>query len=671
MSKSFRIRSTLSKGVIIPSLIFIIGISLLAAIYPSTTNSLLNTTKNFIFINLNWIYVWAVTIFILFLIYLMFSKYGNIKLGRNNSKPDYSFFSWISMLFAAGMGIGLMYFSVAEPIGHFSNEVFSDNPALQRAQDAQMYTFFHWGIHAWAIYAIVGLALSYFAYRYRLPLSLRSCFYPLLKDKIKGRWGNTIDVFALCSTFFGITTTLGFGVVQINSGLQTLGVLDDNNFISQIIIVAVLVSLSIISAVSGLDKGVKILSSINIIAVVVLLIFVLALGPTVYLIGSFTEGIGNYISNFFDLTFSTHSFNDKTKPWFYDWTILYWAWWISWSPYVGLFIAKISKGRTIREYIAAVLLLPTLFNFIWMSVFGNSAIWFDMNIANGALSALASNPDALMFKFLDYLPLSQITSFLTIAIIIIFFVTSADSGMFVMNSIATKNAKISPKWQTIGWGILLATLALLLLNAGGLVALQSMTLITALPFSIIMLLFIISLVKALIIDKNYYEREFSSTTITWSGDTWKERLKQIVSFDDKKTVHEFINTTVKEAFEELEIEFAKNSIDIKINQYEKPLKIELEIKHDLVNNFVYGVKTESKIVADYLVTEDNLPDLESNQTYFPMSYFGDHRQGYDVHIFTKNELISDVLKHYERFIEIISEDKNEMFISSNSNHKLR
>lgn len=201
MSKSFRIRSTLSKGVIIPSLIFIIGISLLAAIYPSTTNSLLNTTKNFIFINLNWIYVWAVTIFILFLIYLMFSKYGNIKLGRNNSKPDYSFFSWISMLFAAGMGIGLMYFSVAEPIGHFSNEVFSDNPALQRAQDAQMYTFFHWGIHAWAIYAIVGLALSYFAYRYRLPLSLRSCFYPLLKDKIKGRWGNTIDVFALCSTF--------------------------------------------------------------------------------------------------------------------------------------------------------------------------------------------------------------------------------------------------------------------------------------------------------------------------------------------------------------------------------------------------------------------------------------------------------------------------------------
>lgn len=671
MSKIPRIRTTLNKGVVLPSLIFIIGVCLLSAIYPKITESLLNSIKNFIFINLNWMYVWSVTIFILFLIYLMFSKYGNIRLGRNNSKPDYSFFSWISMLFAAGMGIGLMYFSVAEPLQHYSNDIFSDNDVIQRAKDAQLYTFFHWGIHAWAIYAIVGLSLSYFAYRYRLPLSLRSCFYPLLNEKIKGKWGNTIDVFALCSTFFGITTTLGFGVVQINSGLQTLNILQENNFISQALIVAILVSLSIISAVSGLDKGVKILSSINIVAVIVLLLFVLILGPTVYLIGSFTEGIGNYITNFFDLTFNTHTYDEKQQPWFYDWTILYWAWWISWSPYVGLFIAKISKGRTIREFIATVLILPTLFNFIWMSVFGNSAIWFDMNIAEGTLSALANNPDALMFEFLEYLPLSEITSFLTIGIIIIFFVTSADSGMFVMNSIATKNAKISPKWQTIGWGILLAVLALFLLNLGGLKALQSMTLITALPFSIIMLLFIVSLIKALVIDKSYYERDFSVTTITWSGDTWKERLKQIVSFDNRKSVNEFINTIVKSAFEELEQEFAKNKIEAKINYFENPQKLEMEIKHDMINNFIYGVKTESKIVSDYLLSEENLPDLENNKTFYPKSYFGDDRQGYDVHIFTKNELISDVLKHYERFIEIISEEKNEMFISSNSNHRLR
>ncbi len=387
MIRFSKLKTTFSKGITIPSLLFIITICLLAAVFPRFTEDLLNTIKTFIFINLNWIYVWSVTIFVLFLVYLMFSKYGNIRLGRNDSKPQYSFFSWISMLFAAGMGIGLMYFSVAEPMQHYSNEIFSANSAVNRAKNAQLYTFFHWGIHAWAIYGVVGLSLAYFAYRYRLPLSLRSCFYPLLKDKIKGKWGDTIDVFALCSTFFGITTTLGFGVVQINSGLETLGVLPGSNFIYQVLIVGVLVSLSVTSAVSGVDKGVRILSNINIVSVVVLLLFVLVLGPTVYLIGSFTEGIGNYINSFFSLTFNTHVYEENTQPWFYDWTILYWAWWISWSPYVGLFIAKISKGRTIREFIAAVLIIPTLFNFIWMSVFGNSAIWFDLNVANGALRA--------------------------------------------------------------------------------------------------------------------------------------------------------------------------------------------------------------------------------------------------------------------------------------------
>lgn len=671
MIKITKIKTTLSKGVVIPSLIFIIGICLLSAIYPKLTESLLNTVKNFIFINLNYVYIWSVTIFVIFLIYLIFSKYGNIRLGRNDSKPDYSFFSWISMLFAAGMGIGLMYFSVAEPMQHYSNEVFAGNSVVQRAKDAQLYTFFHWGIHAWAIYCIVGLSLAYFTYRYRLPLSLRSCFYPLLKDKIKGKWGNAIDVFALCSTFFGITTTLGFGVVQINSGLETLGVLPTSSFLYQVLIVVVLVLLSIISAVSGVDKGVRILSNINIISVAMLLLFVLILGPTIYLIGSFTDGIGNYISNFFNLTFNTHVYEPEMQPWFYDWTILYWAWWISWSPYVGLFIAKISKGRTIREFIVAVLIIPTLFNFIWMSVFGNSAIWFDVNVANGALSQLASNPDALMFRFLEYLPLTNIASFFTIAIIIIFFVTSADSGMFVMNSIATKNAKNSPKWQTVGWGILLSALALLLLNAGGLAALQSMTLITALPFSIIMLLFIVSLVKALSIDKSYYERDFSVSTIPWSGTSWRERLQQIVSFNDKESVSGFINTTVHEAFSDLQKEFAKNGIVAKINFHENPKRTEIEITYDVVNNFIYGVKSDSKIISDYLLNEDNLPDIENNRTFYPKSYFGDDREGYDVQLFTKNELISDVLKHYERFIEIISEEKNEMFISSNINRRLK
>ncbi len=663
-------KTTLSKGIFIPSMVFIFLVSITSVLYPELTDQILNLIKNFIFVNLNWVYVWSVTLFVIFLVYLLFSKYGNIRLGDNDSRPEHSFFSWVAMLFSAGMGIGLMYFGVAEPMQHYSSEVFGLTQYVNKAKNAQLYTFFHWGIHAWAIYGLVGLSLSYFTYRFKLPLSLRSCFYPLLKNKINGKWGNVIDVFALCSTFFGITTTLGFGVVQINSGLQILNIVPDTNFIYQIIIVGILVSLAVLSALTGVDKGIKLLSNINVILVVCLLLFVLAVGPTVFLIGSFTEGLGNYINNFFNLTFATHVYDQETLPWFYDWTILYWAWWISWSPYVGLFIAKISKGRTIREFIVAVLLIPSLFNFIWMTVFGNGAIWFDMNVGKGALSALAGNPDALMFRFLEYLPFSEIASYMTIFIVIIFFVTSADSGIFVMNSIATKNALKSPKWQTILWGGLLAVLALVLLNAGGLKALQSMTLITALPFSIIMILFIVSLLKGLSIDQSYYDRNFSKATVPWSGRLWKDRLKQIVATKDRSAVDFFINTVVKEAFAELQIEFAKNGIDAAINYKTDPSKIEMEIKYDVINNFIYGVETTSKKVSTYVIDEDNLPGIQSSGTFFPKAYFGDTRESYDIQYFTKKELISDILKHYDRFLGIVSEENNGMFISSDSYEQL-
>ncbi|MFL9832460.1 BCCT family transporter [Chryseobacterium terrae] len=662
-------KTTLKSGIIVPSLVFIIGVSIISVLFPKNTDYILTLIKQFIFVNLNWVYIWTVTIFVIFLVYLLFSKHGNTRLGNNDSLPEHSFFSWISMLFAAGMGIGLMYFGVAEPMQHYNAEAFAGSHEINRAKNAQLYTFFHWGIHAWAIYAVVGLSLAYFSYRYKLPLSLRSCFYPLLKDKIRGNWGNTVDIFALCSTFFGITTTLGFGVVQINSGLQIMGIVPETSFIYQIIIVAILVTLAVLSAVTGVDKGIKFLSNLNISIVVILLLFVLFLGPTVFLIGSFTEGLGNYVNNFFNLTFGTHVYEEKTLPWFYDWTILYWAWWISWSPFVGLFIAKISKGRTIKEFILAVLILPSVFNFIWMSVFGNSAIWFDTNVAQGALSEISNNADALMFKFLEYLPLSGFLNFVVILIIVIFFITSADSGIFVINNIATENAVESPKWQSVFWGALLAILALFLLNAGGLQSLQSMTLITALPFSIIMLFFIVSLIKALTIDRNYYDRSFSESVIPWSGEIWKKRLNDIVSFKDESTVEDFIKTTVKAGMQELEQQFSEYKISAKINETENPVKIEIEIQHGRVNNFIYGVKVEPKILSEYLQTEKNLPDVEGNLTYFPKAYFGDARQGYDVQYFTQNELISDILKHYERFLEIISEEKNEMFVSSNFNRR--
>src|SRR5699024_5014834 len=269
--RSKRQRITFKKSIAIPSLLFILLITACASLFPNVSEAILSKIQYFLFHSLDWVYVWAVTLFVLFLFFLVFSKYGSIKLGRNDSKPEYSFFSWVSMLFAAGMGIGLMYFGVAEPMSHFADEAFSTLPEMQRAKNAQVKTFFHWGIHAWSIYGVVGLSLAYFSYRYKLPLSLRSCFYPMLKDKINGVSGDIIDTFALCSTFFGITTSLGFGVVQLSAGLTELGVIPESTFTFQVIIVAVVMTVSITSATSGVNKGVKYLSQLNIVAAIVLL----------------------------------------------------------------------------------------------------------------------------------------------------------------------------------------------------------------------------------------------------------------------------------------------------------------------------------------------------------------------------------------------------------------
>lgn len=658
----FFTRTTFKKGIIIPSLGFIFLISIVSALYPKRAARYLGYIQEWIFTNLNWAYVWSVTLFVIFLLFLLFSKFGKITLGNNDAKPQHSFFSWLSMLFAAGMGIGLMYFSVAEPISHFSEPAFAGLSEVSRAKNAQLYTFFHWGIHAWAIYGVVGLSLAYFAYRYKLPLSLRSCFYPILKNKINGSAGDAIDVFALCSTFFGITTTLGFGVVQLNAGLAELGVLNGSGFSYQLVLVIIIMTISILSATTGVNKGIKILSQFNIITAIALMLFILILGPTVFLLGSFSEGIGDYITQFFSLTFNTHAYEPETHRWYYNWTILYWAWWISWAPYVGLFIARISKGRTIREFIAAVLIIPTVFNFLWMTVFGNSATWFDRNVTHGLLSNMTDHADKMLFKFLDLFPASGISSTLAVCIIFIFFVTSADSGIFVMNSIASKNATRSPKWQLVFWGALLALLALILLNAGGLQSLQTMTLITALPFSILMLMFCYSLIKGLTVDSDYYTRGFSPATRNWSGEFWKERLGLILSFKDRKAVSEFIKQIVQPAMNELAKEFNDKGITAEIITNTKDSSVALVIKHEQIEDFLYGVRCKPKLISDFLVDEDNIPGIVENKTYIPKTYFGDSRPGYNIEYLTHNEIIADILKQYERFLELSSETKNELFI---------
>lgn len=659
-------KTTFVPEIIIPSLILIIGVALASGFYPQQTIHILNALKQSIFDNFSWFFVISISFFIIFLVFIAAGKYGSIKLGDNDSKPEYSFFSWIAMLFSAGLGIGLMYFGVAEPMTHYCAPQFHALGLPDSQIQAQMYTFFHWGIHAWAVYAVVGLALAYFTHRYKLPLSLRSAMYPLLKDKIHGWQGHLIDVFALCSTFFGLSASLGYGVLQLNSGFTSVGWLHESSFNYQVIIVVIVMCIAIASAISGIGKGVKILSQLNIIMAVILMIFVIMVGPTVKIFGWFSEGLGQYFDNFFKLTFNTHTFEPTWKSWFNDWTILYWAWWISWSPYVGLFIARISKGRTIREYIVAVLLVPSFFIFLWMTVFGNTAMWADSTYLHGALSSLiqTGKSDTVLFAFLNGLPWSSITSLLSILIIIVFYVTSADSGIFVMNNISTKDAKNSPQWQKAFWGMLMCVVALSLLRAGGVGGLMTMTLLSSLPFTIIIFIFCWSLVRSLNIDLKYHNTEFSPSMNAWSGSQWKERLESILTYSRRKDVKEFMDTVVMPAFETLKNELDINDITAEIDSVNsKKIKMQLSIHHDSMKDFIYGVKALPMKVSELLVNEDNAPNIEPKKVYIPFTYFHDGRDGYDIEYFNKEEIISDILKHYERYLAIVSDEDNNMIVT--------
>lgn len=666
-----KVKTTFTRNVALPGLAALIGLSVFCSLFPTQINEILLNIQHSIYTNLSWLYILLVSFFFIFLMVLAFSKIGNIRLGADNANPQYSFFSWISMLFAAGMGIGLMYFGVAEPMSHYVNPALPNT--LQPAKEAQLATFFHWGFHAWSVFAIMGLILAYFSFRYKLPLSIRSGLYPLLKDKINGKIGDVVDIFALVSTFFGIVTSLGFGVVQLNAGLVHLGILHESSFLFQCIIIILVSTVAVGSAVAGVNKGVKLLSEINIGLAVALMLFVLILGPTTFLLSAFSEGIGNYINRFAALTFNTYAFEADGQGWFTAWTVMYWAWWISWAPFVGLFIARISKGRTIREYILAVLLVPSLFIFLWMTVFGNGAIYIDQHSAQGALSAVADRADVLLFTFFEQFPLATPLCVLALMMIAVFFVTSADSGILVMNSISSNNRPHAPKWQHAFWGLLLALITILLLRVGGLGSLQTMTLIAALPFGLIMVLLAFCLLKALRADRLYHRTKIPYGSRSWDGSHWKERLDQILTFSQKSDVKRFIEEKVRPAFEELQKEFSQRGIETRIVAGKRgPLSIELLIPHNQIWSFRYGVNAEKQTISDSLLEEDNTPDIETNKHYVPVTYFTDGRAGNDIQYLSRNEIIADVLREYERYLSLVAyEDEALIFIDKKDTYVSR
>ena len=663
LSKFMEKQTSFNPLVIGATLFFVVLLVAMILIAPEQTQTLLNAAKSGIFANFSWFYVLAFSVFLGFLVILSVSSLGNIKLGNDEEEPEFGFLSWLAMLFAAGMGVGLMFFGVAEPLTHYLSDITTGS-AEHKQQEALLHTLFHWGIHAWAVYGTIALALAYFGFRYKLPLALRSCFYPLLKERINGKLGDLIDIMALLATLFGIITTLGFGASQLGAGLHQLGWISENSFSLQIVVIAVVMSLAIFSAISGVGKGVKILSELNLTLAFCLLIFVLVAGPTLYLLSAFSDNIGTYLSNLVQLSFKTYVYEQEHTGWFSGWTILYWAWWCSWAPFVGLFIARISKGRTIREFIFGVLVIPSMFGILWFTVFGNTAIWLNDGEAAGTLGQMISSPETLLFKFLDYLPLSGVTGLVSLVVISLFFITSADSGIYVLNNIASRDKSLAaPRWQAVMWGVLMSVVAIVLMQSGGLANLQAMTLLVALPFAMLMLLMCFSLWKGLSADKKYFDTKVNPTSIFWTGDKWKERLEQMMNQTQEKDILRFLKHTVLPAMRELRQELiGKYDLSVQINtlfDQDEPA-VELVIQKDLMRDFMYGVKSIGREVSEQLINDDNLPHIQHSMTYEPYTYFFDGRVGYDVQYMDQDELIADMLKHYERYLSLLDDVGQEL-----------
>ena len=477
-----------------------------------------------------WFYLLLVTLIVLVCGFFVLSPMGQIKLGEPDSKPEYSTGSWIAMLFSAGMGIGLVFYGAAEPLSHFANKTPHAAPGSQQAMaDSFQFTFFHWGIHAWAVYGIVAMALAYFGFRKEEKYLLSVTLKPLFGKKTDGWLGYIIDIVTVVATVIGVATTLGFGAIQINGGLSYLT--DNaipNSMEVRTVIIAVTTGLFVLSALSGLGKGIKILSNINMILAIALLAIAIAVGPTVKIFDNMTESIGLYMQNFFEMSFRTAAFNGDERAWIDSWTVFYWAWWISWSPFVGIFIARISKGRSIREFLTVVLLIPTVLSFIWFSAFGTMANTVQQN---GLENLTKLEDEQLLFGTFKHYPLGMLMSIIAIILIFTFFITSADSATYVLSMLSEDGRLIPTNGKKVVWGVIVAGIATVLLYAGGLDALRHTLIIIALPFAVVIALIVVALIVEV-----YHEKVQMGLSI--SPDRYPEKGQPFKSYESYESEDE-------------------------------------------------------------------------------------------------------------------------------------
>ncbi|MGJ7459863.1 choline BCCT transporter BetT [Halomonas sp. MA07-2] len=606
-----------------------------------------------------WYYMLAVVAYLIFVVMIGCSRFGSIRLGPDHSRPEFSLLSWSAMLFAAGIGIDLLFFSVAEPVAHYLAPPDLTPESQEAMRQAVVQTYLHWGLSGWGLYVLMGMALAYFSYRHRLPLAIRSALYPLLGKRIHGPIGHAVDITAVVSTVFGIATSLGIGVMQLNYGLAYMFDLPESLSV-QVILIGLVVILATVSVVSGVEKGIRRLSEFNMLLALALLLFVLFQGHTLQLLDMVVNNAGDYLSSFVAKSFDTYAFaGEEAQEWKMWWTVFFWGWWIAWTPFVGLFLARISRGRTIREFVAGALFIPLAFMMVWMSVLGNSGIELVANQGVVELGEQAlSTPQTTLYTLLEHYPYIGLTAAVVTVLGIVFFITSADSGALVLanfTSILSDVNHDAPVTLRIFWSVVIGLVTVALLMAGGLAALQSAVVITALPFSLVIFAIMWGMYKALKLEGSKAEarRQVSGTA---PGGDWRERLDRALDTSNRAGAEATIEHAIRPALTQFAQELEGRGQDATLTEEPvegEPLpRLTLQVVLENAASFVYQVCPHRMRTPSFLPVDDDF--------YVRLDvYLAEGGTGQDLNGYTRGQVIGDVLSEYERhlhFLELAGAD---------------
>lgn len=633
--------------------------SLTTIFFTELSDRWINSALEWVSNTFGWYYLLAATVYIVFVVIIAASRFGSIKLGPEQSKPEFSLMSWAAMLFAAGIGIDLMFFSVAEPVTQYMMPPEGQGQTMEAARQAMVWTLFHYGLTGWAMYALMGIALGYFSYRYGLPLTIRSALYPIFGKRINGPIGHSVDIAAVIGTIFGIATTLGIGVVQLNYGLNVLFHVPEG-LTAQAALIALSVIMATISVTSGVNKGIRILSELNVLLALGLILFVLFMGDTSFLLNALVLNVGDYINRFMGMTLNSFAF-DRPTEWMNNWTLFFWAWWVAWSPFVGLFLARISRGRTIRQFVVGTLTIPFIFTLLWLSIFGNSALNEIIHGNLGFAQETLAHPERGFYSLLAQYPAFTFSASVATITGLLFYVTSADSGSLVLGNFTSQLSDINsdaPNWLRIFWSMAIGLLTLGMLMVNGVTALQKTTVIMGLPFSFVIFFVMAGLYKSLRVEDHRRASSVASTPpMPVSREdrlNWKQRISRVMNYPGSTHTKKMLDTVCLPALQEVALELERRGAEVQVNELppledERLNHLEMLVTLGEEQRFLYQIWPQR-----YSVPAFTYRARSGKSDYFRLETFLlEGTQGNDLMDYTKEQIINDILDQYERHLTFL------------------